>query len=74
MSKVKTDETDAERDERLLYTRKQVAALLGVNTSYVQGLERAGRLKGLRLSRSSTSMVFFRKCDVLRLVEEASHD
>jgi len=61
-------------DERLLYSRRQVAEMLGVNISYVQSLERSGRLQGLRLSRSPTSMVFFRRADVLALIEEASLD
>jgi hypothetical protein len=59
-------------DEQLLLSRKDAAALLGVTVSYVQSLERAGMLKGLRLSRSATAMVFFKRSDIVALVEQAA--
>ena len=58
--------------ERLLYTREQVAQLLGgVSIATVRRLEREGQLRPVRLSRSPTAMVFFRASDVRALVEEA---
>jgi DNA-binding transcriptional MerR regulator len=54
---------------QLLLTRKQVAHLLGgIDISTIRRLEREGTLKPLRLSRSSTGMVFFAARDVDRLV------
>jgi hypothetical protein len=66
-----------DRDEQLLFTRQQVANLIGRPLSFVQALEKAGKLKGLRLSGKPTGLVFFRRADVLALIEEApeaSHD
>jgi hypothetical protein len=60
-------------DEQLLFNRRQVADLLGCGVSYIQALEKSGRLQGLRLSRSPTAMVFFRRADLLKLIEEAAN-
>ena len=58
---------------RLLYTRRQVAELLGdCDISTIRRLERDGSLKPIRLSRSKSGMVFFRAEDVHALVAEAS--
>ena len=58
---------------RLLYTREQVGELFGgVSIATVRRLEREGKLKPVRLSRSPTGMVFFRKADVLALIAEAA--
>ena len=47
--------------ERLLYSREQVADLLGgVSINTIRRLESEGRLKPIRLSKSPTAMVFFR--------------
>jgi hypothetical protein len=60
-------------DAQLLYTRRQVAALYGTTVAYIQNLEKIGKLKPLRLSRSSTAQVFFTRANVLAVIEEASH-
>jgi hypothetical protein len=53
----------------LLYTRKQVAKLLGdVDVSYVRRLEQEGVIKGFRLTRSPSARVFFRAEDVKHLI------
>jgi hypothetical protein len=58
---------------RLLYSRRQVAELLGgVDISYIRRLEKAGRLKPVRLTRSPSAMAFYRAQDVAALVEEAA--
>jgi hypothetical protein len=58
--------------ERLLYTRRQVAELLGhVDVSYIRRLEKEGRLKAIRLFRSPTAQVFFSVEQVHALVREA---
>ncbi len=58
--------------ERLLHTREQVAEMLGgVSIATIRRLEREGRLKAIRLSRSPTAMVFFRAADVEAMIEEA---
>jgi hypothetical protein len=68
---MKIDKYD-EALEPLLLTRQQVAQLLGgVDVSFVRRLEKSGRLKPIRLTRSPTAMVFHRKADVMALVEEA---
>jgi hypothetical protein len=59
-------------NQRLLYSREQVAELLGgISVHTVRRLEAAGRLRPVRLTRSPTAMVFFRAQDVLALIEEA---
>ena len=56
--------------ERLLYTRQQVAELLGgVNVAFVRGLEETGRLRPIRLTRRG--MVFFERANVLELISNA---
>ncbi len=61
-----------ETTTRLLYSREQVAGMLGgVSIATVRRLEREGRLKPVRLSRSPTAMVFFRAADVEVMIEEA---
>jgi hypothetical protein len=60
--------------ERLLYSREQVAEMLGgISTASVRRLERAGTLRPVRLTRR-TGMVFFKHDDVLALIEAASND
>lgn len=57
--------------KRLLYTRKQVAELLGgVNPAYIAFLEREGRLTGVRFTRASSARCYYRANDVQRLVDE----
>ena len=59
-------------DARLLYTRKEAARLLCIDISFVKRLEKSGALKGLRLNRSPTAMVFFTRDNLLRVIEEAA--
>jgi predicted site-specific integrase-resolvase len=67
------DNSNYSNTERLLLTRKQVAKLLGnVDVSTIRRLERAGRLKAVRLTKSPSGKVFFRREDVLRLVQETA--
>jgi DNA-binding transcriptional MerR regulator len=62
----------SEIKSRLLYTRRQVAELLGgCDVSTVRRLEKQGRLKAVRLTKSATGMVYFRADDVIALVAEA---
>jgi hypothetical protein len=62
-----------ESELQLLYTRRQAAALYGTSVQYIQGLEKIGKLKPLRLSRSATGQVFFTRQNLLSVIEEASH-
>jgi hypothetical protein len=64
---------ESKSPERLLFSRAQVAALLGgVSSATVRRMEREGRLRPIRLTGRPTGQVFFRAVDVLALVEEAS--
>jgi hypothetical protein len=68
------DLSEYKSPERLLYSRRQVAALLGgVDISYIRRLELAGKLRAVRLGRSSSSMAFYRATDVAALIEEATN-
>jgi DNA-binding transcriptional MerR regulator len=68
-----TEKVQTSANQQLLYTRKQVARLLGnVSTATVRRLEREGRLRGVRLSKSRLGTVFFRADDVLAFIEEAN--
>ena len=54
----------------LLYTREQVATLLGgISTATIRRMERAGRLRPIRLTGRNTGQVFFKASDVHALVE-----
>jgi len=61
---------------RLLYSRKQVAAMLGdVNISTIRRLEAQGRLKGVRLSgKKNSGQVFFTHSNVVALIASLSPD
>jgi hypothetical protein len=59
--------------DALLLSRRDAAALVGVSVARIMQLEKAGKLRGFRLSESPTAMKFFLKADVLRLIEEASN-
>jgi hypothetical protein len=62
-------------NDRLLYTRRQVAELLGgVDVSTVRRLEREGRLTPIRLTGRKTGQVFLRAEDVRKLIEQAAAD
>lgn len=75
MSKRQTTEPQEASSPRLLYSREQVAEMLGgVSIATVRRLEREGRLKPVRLSRSPTAMVFFRASNVQALIADADHD
>lgn len=63
---------DPKSPEQLLFTRVQVARMLGdVDVSYVRRLEKSGRLRVVRLTRSPSAMAFYHKTDVLALITEA---
>lgn len=62
-------ERDVAPDPQLLFTRKQVAALIGASTMTVFRLEKQGRLHGIRLTNKPSSQVFFRREEVMALVE-----
>jgi hypothetical protein len=67
---------EAQREElrQLLYTRGQVAKMLGgVSIATIRRLESERRLKSIRLSKSPTAMVFFKASDVHALIEEATN-
>jgi hypothetical protein len=56
---------------RLLYSRKETARLLGgISTATVRRLEAAGRLPGIRLSKSKSSSVFYRAEDIEKLLAD----
>jgi hypothetical protein len=74
MSSRKTNSRAVAAPAPLLYSREQVAAMLGnVSIHTVRRLEAQGRLHPIRLTKSPSAMVFFKAQDVLALVEEASH-
>lgn len=57
-------------NDRLLYSREQVAELLGgISTATVRRMERAGRLHPIRLTGRNSGQVFFKSEDVLALVQ-----
>ena len=65
----------AETPARLIYSRQQVAEMLGgISTASVRRLEREGRLQPIRLGRSPTAMVFFRASDIEALVAGVAND
>ena len=56
-----------------LYSRQQVAHLLGdVDVSFVRRLEKAGRLKAVRLTRSPSAMAFYTAENVAALVADVA--
>ena len=63
---------EAEALEQILLTRAQVARLIGVSVGTVIRLQREGLLKPVRLTSKPTSMVHFKRKDVLAFVEQAS--
>jgi hypothetical protein len=61
--------------ERLLYSREQVAELLGgISTATVRRLEREGRLRPIRLTGRNSGQVFFKATDVRTLIEEVAYE
>lgn len=59
------------RTDRLLYSRRQVAHLLGgVSVSSVIRLEKRGKLKGVRLT-AGCGLKFFNHAEVMALVKGA---
>lgn len=60
---------------RLLYSRKETAKLLGgISTATVRRLEAAGRLRGIRLSKSKSGSVFFRAEDIEKLLADVGEE
>ena len=60
--------------QQLLFSRVQVAKILGVSVATVQRIERMGKLTRIRLTDKPTSQVFFRLEEVMVLVEGNSDD
>lgn len=59
--------------QQLLYSREQVARLLGYRSiASIIRLERQGVLRPVRISRSPTGQVFYRAADIHQLVETAT--
>jgi hypothetical protein len=56
-------------DERLLLSRKDVCALLGISYHQVILLEEAGTLRAVRLSPGPKAKAYFRRADVIALTE-----
>jgi hypothetical protein len=66
---------ESKSPERLLFSREQVAAMLGgISTATVRRMEADGRLHLLRLTGRRTGQVFYRRANVLALIEQASGD
>lgn len=63
--------SDSNREDQLLYTRRQVAELYGCTVAYVTQLERIGKLKPFRLTNSPTAQIFFTRENVLAVIAEA---
>jgi len=62
-----------ETTKRLLYSRKQVAQLLGgISVATVKRLEQRGLLRGIRLTRSCVGSVYFRDIDIDAFLAEVS--
>jgi hypothetical protein len=56
--------------KRRFYSRAEVAAMFGVDASFIRRLELEGRLKAVRLTRSPSSKVFFEAGAVDAFVQE----
>lgn len=56
-----------DRQQPLLYTRQQVAAMYSISIASVIRLENAGRLKGLKLGPSKNHRTLYRAADVERI-------
>ncbi len=57
-------------EQQWLFTRAQVAKLLGCSKATVIRLQREGRLSSVRLTQKPTSQVYFRREEILALVKE----
>ena len=62
------------KPRQLLFSRVQVAEILGVSVATVQRIERLGKLTRIRLTDKPTSQVFFRREEVMALVEGRQDD
>jgi hypothetical protein len=60
--------------EQILYTRAQAARLLGSSVATVIRLQRAGRLTPIKLTKKAASQVYFRREEILGLVDGAAND
>lgn len=56
--------------KQIFFSRSQAARLIGVGVTTVRRLEQSGRLKAVRLTSSPTGRVYFKRADVLALVED----
>jgi hypothetical protein len=58
----------------ILCTRAEAARLLACSVATIIRLEREGRLFGIRLTNSRSGQVYFRRDDILALVELGTGD
>lgn len=69
-TKITRQRADAIPDDRLLFTRKQVMRMLGgISYPTVIRLEKAGKLPPVKLKPGKTCKAFYRRADVMALVE-----
>lgn len=66
---MKASATKTPEQQQLLFTRAQVARLLGCSTSTIIRLQNEGRLTPIRLMRKPTSAVYFKRDEVLALAQ-----
>lgn len=69
-AKIVRQRAEAIPDDRLLFTRKQVMRMLGgISYPTVIRLEKAGKLPPVKLKPGKTCKAFYRRADVMALVE-----
>ncbi|MET4629445.1 hypothetical protein ABIB83_006484 [Bradyrhizobium sp. I1.8.5] len=69
-TKIVRQRADAIPDDRLLFSRKQVMRMLGgISYPTVIRLEKAGKLPPVKLKPGKTCKAFYRRADVMALVE-----
>ena len=54
---------------QLLYTRRQVAALIGSSVATVKRLEDSARLMPIKLTDDNGGMTYYRRAEVLKLAQ-----
>jgi hypothetical protein len=70
-AKIIRQRADAIPDDRLLFTRKQVMRMLGgISYPTVIRLEKAGKLPPVKLKPGKTCKAFYRRSDVMALIED----
>ncbi|MBR0852149.1 hypothetical protein JQ543_30745 [Bradyrhizobium diazoefficiens] len=69
-TKIVRQRADAIPDDRLLFTRKQVMRMLGgISYPTVIRLEQSGKLPLVKLKPGKTCKAFYRRADVMALIE-----